>query len=111
MNAKHTTQRARLLALLRSRGEEWIPLPEILALGFAQFGARLLEIRRDGHSILNKIEHKDGKVLSWYKLIACADRRAGSRGSLPPIGGSEPTPLDSAVTLFGNLSPDRSYRE
>jgi hypothetical protein len=51
---------------------QWISLSEILELGFAQFGARILELRRDGHTILNKTEHRDGKVLSWYKMESAA---------------------------------------
>ena len=62
------TQRSRLLDLLRSRRGQWIPLPEILALGFSQFGARLLELRRSGLTILNKTEHRNGKTFSWYRL-------------------------------------------
>jgi len=63
-----STQRSRLLALLQSRRGQWVPLPEILSLGFSQFGARILELRRSGHAILNKTEHRAGKVVSWYRL-------------------------------------------
>jgi hypothetical protein len=63
-----TTQRSRLLNLLQSRHGQWVPLPEILSLGFSQFGARILELRRSGHAITNKTEYRAGKVLSWYRL-------------------------------------------
>jgi hypothetical protein len=63
-----STQRSRLLSLLQSRRGQWVPLPEILTLGFSQFGARILELRRIGHAITNKTEHRAGKVLSWYRL-------------------------------------------
>jgi len=63
-----STKRGTIFELLRSRTGQWVSLPEILELGVAQFGARILELRRDGHTILNKTEHRGGKVLSWYKL-------------------------------------------
>ncbi|HEY6387280.1 MAG TPA: helix-turn-helix domain-containing protein [Candidatus Acidoferrum sp.] len=70
MSARQT-QRDRLLALLHSRENEWVPLPEILALGIAQFGARILELRRAGFDIANKIERDESSVVhSWYRLLA-----------------------------------------
>jgi hypothetical protein len=64
------TQRARILRpLIEARGG-WVPLPEILALGIAQFGARIFELRRTGFNIENKIERDDsGVVHSWYRLV------------------------------------------
>lgn len=64
------TQRERVLALLKAHEGRWVPLPDILALGIAQFGARILELRRSGHVIENRIERDDnGIVHSWYRLV------------------------------------------
>ena len=64
------TQRARLLAILVEARGGWVSLPEILALGIAQFGARILEMRRTGFNIENRAERDDaGVVHSWYRLI------------------------------------------
>lgn len=60
------TQQERLLALLT--GRDWVPLPEILALGIAQFGARIKELRAAGHPIVNRRESCGGVVHSWYRL-------------------------------------------
>jgi hypothetical protein len=82
-----------------------VPLPDILSLGFSQFGARILELRRDGHTILNKTEHRDGKVLSWYKLAAERDCRKSV------VSSGDHHYIDVSPTLFGNIEPSRSYRE
>jgi hypothetical protein len=39
--------------------------------GIAQFGARILELRRAGFGIENKTERgEDGTIHSWYRLIS-----------------------------------------
>ena len=62
------TQRQRLRDLFEQREGEWIPLPEILSMSIAQFGARLKELRDiEGMHIENRMEHKDAAVWSWYR--------------------------------------------
>jgi hypothetical protein len=102
MTHSRATQRGRLLDLLRSRAGQWIPLPEILALGFAQFGARILELRRSGHTILNRTEHQDGKVFSSYRLEPSP---AISHAKLEhtKIQADSPTTFPH----FGSLAPER----
>jgi hypothetical protein len=67
-NAK--TQRARILRLLIDAHGSWVPLPKILALGIAQYNARLWELRRLGFVIENKSESVDGTRHSWYRLVS-----------------------------------------
>ena len=64
------TQRDRILGLLIDAHGAWVPLPEILALGIAQYGARILELRRSGHSIENRHETIDGARHSWFRLAS-----------------------------------------
>jgi len=64
-----TTQHIRILTLLRSR-KDWTPLPDILALGCAQYGARILELRQQGYDIQNRTEWVEGQRRSWFKLIS-----------------------------------------
>ena len=71
------TQREKLRALMFSREGQWVPLPDVQALGIAQHGARFKELREEleprGYKIENKMEHgADGIVRSWYMLIRCA---------------------------------------
>jgi hypothetical protein len=58
-------QRKRILELLRSHDGAWVPLPEILDLQVAQYGARILELRRAGYQIENRQEGEH----SWFRLI------------------------------------------
>jgi hypothetical protein len=64
------TQRATILRLLIDAHGAWVPLPEILALGIAQYNARLWELRRLGFVIENKSESVDGVRHSWYRLVS-----------------------------------------
>lgn len=95
-------QQHKILELLAAARGNWVPLPQMLALKISQFGARILELRREGHIIRNKTEHKDGQVLSWYRLeptLGCSGVKAERISSLSPPARSFPE--------FGNLAPER----
>jgi hypothetical protein len=68
-NHARNNQQKQILDLLRSKTPGWVPLPEILALRVAQYSARILELRRSGHTIENKTERKDGCRHSWFRLV------------------------------------------
>ena len=77
------TQAAALLRLLIDAHGSWVPLPKILALGIAQYNARILELRRLGFVIENKTERIDGARHSWFRLLdspAWKDRPAAMTG-------------------------------
>jgi len=63
-------QSDRILELLKLREGEWVPLPDILKLGIAQYNARIKELRADlatqGYKIRNRWEFVDGQKHSWY---------------------------------------------
>jgi len=68
-----------------SREGQWIPLPDVQALGIAQHGARFKELRSElepqGYRIENKMEHgTDGIVRSWYMLTRSTPIRSLSAG-------------------------------
>jgi hypothetical protein len=75
--------------LQRARGQE-VPLPAILSLRISQFGARIKELRAEGHIIRNRIEHRDGQVFSWYRLESSPDdpkeQLAPTKMSFPQFG-------------------------
>jgi len=51
------TQRSQLLTLfIANRGRE-VPLPDILALGIAQYNARIFELRHLGFRIKNRTQN------------------------------------------------------
>ena len=69
------TQRDKLRALLFGRMGQWVPLPDVQALGIAQHGARITELREEleprGYRIDNRLEDgSDGVKRSWYCLTA-----------------------------------------
>ena len=88
-----TTQRTRILRLLIDARGAWVPLPDILTLGIAQYGARILELRRLGFIIENKTDRMDGARHSWFRLIAS------------PAPKPKPDKLSAPETLF-DLSRD-----
>jgi hypothetical protein len=67
------TQRAAILRVLLDAKGAWVPLPQILALGIAQYNARILELRRHlGFVIENKTERVNGARHSWFRLVKSA---------------------------------------
>ena len=69
LSLESKTQRAAILRLLLDAKGSWVPLPEILALGIAQYGARIHELRRMGFSIENKTERIAGARHPWFRLL------------------------------------------
>lgn len=68
MNAQKN-QRDKILVLLKQYRNEWVPLYSILALGVAQYNARIYELRGEGHVIENKTAHVNGEVHSWFRIV------------------------------------------
>lgn len=66
---RRNTQRDRILRLLEENSGQWVPLPRVLELGIAQYGARILELRRMSHQIENRVKHCNGVVHSWFRLV------------------------------------------
>ncbi len=60
-------QRERLKDLFEFNKGRWIPLPQILAMGLAQYGTRILELRREGMNIENKTKMENGIKKSWFR--------------------------------------------
>jgi hypothetical protein len=97
------TQRQRLLDLFLSAHGAEVGLPQILSLQISQFGARLKELRALGFDIQNRQEHHGGQTHSFYRLVS---------GPSTPAPAFAPAPsFTKADSLFGDISPDRSYLE
>lgn len=90
------TQAARILALLiRARGG-WVPLPEILALGIAQYNTRLHELRAIGFDIQNRMETTaDGTKRSFYRLLSSSSADV----DMPGIRIAKPAPAGSSFDV------------
>jgi hypothetical protein len=61
------TQKDRIKELFESRPNEWITLPEIMALHIAQYNARIKELRGIGMAIENHWDFVDGIKHSWFR--------------------------------------------
>lgn len=101
--AKRNSQTNRVLNLLRARRGQEVPAYEVAQVGGLQYGARIHALRERGHVILNRVEHHQGQTLSWFKL---EEKRP--QVEQPGPTPDAPTPTES---LFGDIRPDRSYRE
>lgn len=80
-----------LLAAANARGVEWVPLPDILALGIAQYNARIHYLRRAGHDIENRTETVEGVRHSWFRLRG-AERTESNALNGAVAGGGEASP-------------------
>jgi hypothetical protein len=99
------TQRGKILGRLVDARGAWVPLPQILALGVAQYGARIHELRALGFRIENRKEHIDGVLHTWFRL--------DSGPAITPRPATAPSTAAPVTTdlLFGPIAPDRTYSE
>lgn len=88
---RSTIQSEKILALLRAANGSWVPLPEILALGIAQYNARIFELRERGLYIENRTDRVDGIRHSWFRL---ADSPA-----VPTREPAKPQPVKSVKSV------------
>jgi hypothetical protein len=92
-------QRDRLFTLLKDRAPNWASLPEILALGIAQYNARIYELRHLGH----RIENRQEGDRSWFRLVTTL-----TPVTLPELHSTQEPPA-RLESLFGDLPPDARY--
>ncbi len=103
----HSTQRGRILALLVAACGGWVPLTHILALGIAQYSARILELRREGHRIESRSEWRDGKRHTWFRLVInSASTETAQRPGSPQL---TPQPAPTADNNDSVAEPDRLF--
>jgi hypothetical protein len=62
------TQRAKILQLLQECEGRWVPSYELAAIAL-QYGARVLELRRQGYRIENKLQDVDGETHGAFRLV------------------------------------------
>ena len=79
-----TTQRDRILQVLKDARGSWVPLPEILDLGIAQYKASIFELRRLDFRIENRAERRDGQTHTFFRLVPSPN--AGHSAALTKLG-------------------------
>jgi hypothetical protein len=63
-----TSQRDRLLALLKARANQWVSVRDVADVAGLQYNARIFELRALGHPIQN---YQEG-ARSWFRLVVKA---------------------------------------
>lgn len=72
-----TSQCDKILAELERRAGAWVPMTTLWkASGAFAVHSRICDLRKRGHVIKHRNEHKDGVVHSFYKLNLGADEAA-----------------------------------
>lgn len=69
------TQRGRILQLLKENSGRWVPSYELANIAL-QYGARVLELRRQGYKIENKMQDVNGKTYAAFRLVVPAASQA-----------------------------------
>jgi hypothetical protein len=94
-------QGAQLLALLKAYSPNLAPLHEVVDVAGFQYSARIFELRRLGH----RIENEPGR---GFRLITHPPAAFESRKIEAPEPASH---SQESSSLFGDLTPDRTYSE
>jgi len=98
---RRANQGAQLLALLKAYSPNLAPLREVVDVAGFQYSARIFELRRLGH----RIENEPGR---GFRLVTCLPAAVES----PTIEIHDRVPPSTESTsLFGDLTPDRTYSE
>lgn len=93
------SQRARILKLLLDANGREVPLPEILALAISQYGSRVLELRRAGFQIINRMQWIRGSCHTWFRLVNSPAAPASE------LIKEKTPPADSAASTSGEEIP------
>jgi hypothetical protein len=102
-------QDEKILWTLQAAWPGWVQAPELARISL-QYSARIFSLRRKGWVIANKIEFANGVKRGFFRLgPKPVPRNAELRRSVPPPPATPP-PVGSE-SLFGDLAPDRTYRE
>jgi hypothetical protein len=77
---KHDTQNARILASLRANAGRWVPLPALFRRsGSLAIHSHIADLRKRGHSIVNHVHWRSGRIHSRYMLLAAQEAREARR--------------------------------
>src|SRR5438128_26192 len=102
MPRNRKNQEERIIALMHASWPSWVPAVALSRISL-QYGSRIFALRRKGWRISNRTETRDGLKYGYFRL---GERPTPHRAK--PVSQPMRAP---AASLFGDLSPDRSYRE
>lgn len=100
------TQVLRILWLLQSAFPGWVSAWDLSRISLG-YGRAIHDLRKKhGYIIANKIVMKDGKRNGFFRLGPPPTPRSAILRAR-----REPPPAEAEKTLFGDTTPDRTYRE
>ena len=101
-DSNRKTQRDRILRLLIEARGGWVPLPDILALGCAQYNARIFELRRLNFSIENRseIDAETGARHSWFRLRNISEQAVAAEHPTSRFEQTHQRDLEREAPLF-----------
>lgn len=101
--AARANQRSRILGLLIAARGDWVSLLSIKAEA-CQYNARILELRRLGFQIENKIREIDGVRMSWFRIDAAPPKAPSELGASRSVATAPETA--SSFPEFGRMAVD-----
>ena len=101
--AARANQRSRILGLLIAARGDWVSLLSIKAEA-CQYNARILELRRLGFQIENKIREIDGVRMSWFRIDAAPPKAPSELSASPSVATAPETA--SSFPEFGRMAPE-----
>ena len=101
-------QEERILWKLQAVWPGWVSAPELAKISL-QYSARIFSLRRKkGWLIENRVLIVDGAKHGEFRL---GSRPVPSSAELRKSARPSPKPAPVSDSLFGDLSPDRTYQE
>ena len=97
---RNAIQSDRILSILRSANGTWVPLPEILALGIAQYNSRIWDLRKRGLNIENRTETVDGVRHSWFRFVESPAPEPPAPQAIKPAVEWKDRPRITGLPLF-----------
>jgi hypothetical protein len=109
MPRKSQTQARSIWMELHADWPNWTPAPRLARISL-QYCARIRELREAGILIANRVEYRDGKKHGFYRLGSApiqSSKELREAKCKSPASAEQVHP----ESLFGDLSPERSYLE
>lgn len=100
---KRNSRTDQLLNLFRARRGQDVPAYEVARIAGLQYGRAVHTLRKRGHVIFNREEWHDGVRITWFRLEEPTPVPTLTRVPGPTSASSD--------SLFGDISPERSYLE
>jgi hypothetical protein len=106
------SQEQRILWLLDAAWPNWVPSLEVSKISL-QYGSRIFSLRKKGWAIANRVEMVGGARHGFFRLGSqpLPSSRELRERRAPVLRQEQLPPTTQGESLFGDIAPDRTYRE